>query len=142
MCPQLTEGPNCSQCSANSFGWEANRGCQVSAAIRRQMAIHVALRYYTRYRNAVAIRSERSTDIVITRPGRVSVGLATTVPSVTNARLVITGIPGADLVPVTPPVASRTNATGRCAIATNSDSVNARYVNDPTRSVGKVDDHS
>jgi len=29
VCPQLTEGPNCNQCTANAFGWEANKGCQV-----------------------------------------------------------------------------------------------------------------
>lgn len=30
VCPQLTEGSNCSRCTANAFGWEANKGCQVS----------------------------------------------------------------------------------------------------------------
>lgn len=29
VCPQLTEGPNCSQCTANAFRWEINKGCQV-----------------------------------------------------------------------------------------------------------------
>lgn len=29
VCPQMTEGLNCSQCTASSFGWEANKGCQV-----------------------------------------------------------------------------------------------------------------
>lgn len=29
VCPQMTEGPNCSQCTANAFGWEINKGCQV-----------------------------------------------------------------------------------------------------------------
>lgn len=30
VCPQLTEGLDCSQCTINAFGWEANKGCQVS----------------------------------------------------------------------------------------------------------------
>lgn len=29
VCPQLTEGQECSQCTTNAFGWVAYKGCQV-----------------------------------------------------------------------------------------------------------------
>jgi len=77
-------------------------------------------------RTVIAIHSGRSTDFVITKLERAFVGPVTTVPNATNALSATTGTLGADRVPAITKGVNRSNATGHCAIVTNSASVNAR----------------
>jgi len=72
------------------------------------------------------IRTGHSTDSVTTKLERAFVEPVTAAPSVTNALSATTGTLGADRAPATTKAVNRSNATGRCAVATNLASVNAR----------------
>jgi len=79
-----------------------------------------------RCRTVVAIRSGRSTGCVTTTLARAFVGPVTAVPNATDAHSATTGTRGADRVHATTKEANRSNATERCAIATNLASANAK----------------
>lgn len=127
ICPQLTEGPNCSRCAANAFGWEVNKGCQVSfKLISNCNVIYINLTNIFNSRSVIVIRMDHSTDFVIAKLVHVFVEMAMLDQNVINVHLATMDILDANLVPAIMLEVNQTIVMKLCAVVMNLDSVNAK----------------
>lgn len=124
MCPQLTEGPNCSQCTVNAFGWEVNKGCKVSYKESLKCKSNNINIFY--FRSVAVIHLDHLTDFAIMKLVHVFAEMATMDQNVINVHLGTMGILDANLVPAIMLEVNQIIAMKLYVDVMNLDSVNAK----------------